>query len=392
MSDTPRPTAQPRPAEAASPAEQPHPVEASRPAEAARPTGKTRVAVVYGGRSTEHSVSCVSAGAIMAHLDRDKYDIVPIGITQDGTWTRGVDSGLEIVGGKLPTVAYDDELSLSLNPATRGQIYNVTRGQLHATVDVIFPVLHGPYGEDGTVQGLFELSDIPYVGTGVLSSAAGMDKEFTKKLMVAAGLPVTAEVILRERAALTDAEKANLGLPVFVKPARGGSSIGVSKVTDWDQLPAAVALARQSDDKVVVEAEIVGAEVEVGVLEYPDGSLLASVPAMLNGTGSSAEGFYGFETKYLDNVVTATIPAPFEPAVIQQLKDMAIETFQALECTGLSRVDFFVTDHGPVLNEINTLPGFTPISMYPQVFAATGVPYETLLDTLIATALARPHR
>lgn len=352
-------------------------------------TSKTRVAVVYGGRSTEHSVSCVSAGAIMAHLDADKYDIVPIGITREGAWTPGTREGLAIVDGRLPEVTMGDELAISLNPATRGQVFNVSTGELHAEFDVVFPVLHGPYGEDGTVQGMLELAGIPYVGPGVLASAAGMDKEFTKKLAVAEGIPVTAEVILRDgRRELTEAEKAELGLPVFVKPARGGSSIGISKVNSWDEFPAAAALAYDNDSKVIVEAQIVGQEVEVGVLQYPDGSLLASVPALLNGIENSPEGFYGFETKYLDDVVTASIPAPLEPAVIQQLKDLAIHAFRACDCKGLSRVDFFVTPEGPFFNEINTMPGFTPISMYPQVFAASGVPYEELLDTLIQTALA----
>lgn len=349
---------------------------------------KIRVAVVYGGRSSEHSVSCVSAGAVMNHLDKDRYEVVPIGITRDGAWTAGTTEGLEIVDGKLPEVELGDELTLSLNPLTRGQFYNVTRGEVFAEVDVIFPVLHGPFGEDGTIQGLFELSGVPYVGTGVLSSAAGMDKEFTKKLMVAEGLPVTAEVILREGATLDDTQKDRLGLPVFVKPARGGSSIGISKVTDWADLPAAIALAQESDDKVIVETEIRGDEVEVGVLEYPDGRVVASVPAKLNGTEDSDEGFYGFETKYLDNVVSPTIPAPFDDETTAALQSMALKTFRALDCRGLSRVDFFVTDRGPVLNEINTMPGFTPISMYPQVFKATGVDYETLLDTLVRTALA----
>ncbi|MEX3514276.1 D-alanine--D-alanine ligase family protein [Corynebacterium sp. LK2536] len=349
---------------------------------------KIRVAVVYGGRSTEHSVSCISAGAVMSHLPHDKYKVVPVGITREGLWTPGTTEGLQLNDGVLPEVTAGDELSLSLTPSSRGRFVNVTRGEVYADVDVIFPVLHGPFGEDGTIQGLFEMSSVPYVGTGVLSSATGMDKEFTKKLMVAEGLPVTPEVILRDRSELTEEEKSVLGLPVFVKPARGGSSIGISKVTDWEQLPEAIRLARESDEKVIVEKEIVGSEVEVGVLQYPDGKLLASVPALLNGTGDSEEGFYGFETKYLDNVVSATIPAPFETEVIDELKQLALETFQALDCKGLSRVDFFVTDQGPVLNEINTMPGFTPISMYPQVLAASGVDYETLLDTLIETALA----
>lgn len=349
---------------------------------------RIRVAVVYGGRSTEHSVSCVSAGAIMSNLDPEQFEVVPIGITQSGRWTAGRTEGLEIVDRKLPEVELGDELALSLAPETRGQFHNVTTGTLHAEVDVIFPVLHGPYGEDGTVQGLFELSGIPFVGPGVLASAAGMDKEFTKKLLVAEGLPVTEEVILRKRDDLTEAERAVIGLPAFVKPARGGSSIGVSKIDSWDELPAAIEEARASDEKVLVEKQLVGAEVEVGVLQYPDGSMLASVPAQLNGIEDSEEGFYGFETKYLDDVVTATIPAPLEPALIENLKALSIKAFKALDCGGLARVDFFVTEDGPVINEINTMPGFTPISMYPQVLAASGVPYGELLSTLVHSALA----
>ncbi|AMJ44746.1 D-alanine--D-alanine ligase family protein [Corynebacterium stationis] len=352
-------------------------------------TSKTRVAVIYGGKSTEHSVSCVTAGAIMNNLDPQRYEIVPIAITREGTWTIGVTEGLEIKDGKLPEVEEADELTVSLNPQGAGQIHNVTRGTLHAEVDVAFPALHGVNGEDGTIQGVFEMAGIPYVGPGVMASAVGMDKEFMRKLMAAEGLPVTRDVILRGRTELTEEEKDFLGLPVFVKPARGGSSIGVSKVSSWDELDTAIAEAAKSDDKVIVEAELIGAEVEVGVLEYPDGKLVASVPAKLNGTEDSEEGFYGFDTKYLDNTVTATIPAPFDDDTIKSIQDLAIETFKSLNCEGLSRIDFFVTDNGPMINEINTLPGFTPISMYPQVFLASGVSYPELLDTLLATALAK---
>ena len=352
-------------------------------------TSKTRVAVIYGGKSTEHSVSCVTAGAIMNNLDPQRYEIVPIAITREGTWTIGVTEGLEIKDGKLPEVEEADELTVALNPQGAGQIHNVTRGTLHAEVDVAFPALHGVNGEDGTIQGVFEMAGIPYVGPGVMASAVGMDKEFMRKLMAAEGLPVTRDVILRGRTELTEEEKDFLGLPVFVKPARGGSSIGVSKVSSWDELDAAIAEAAKSDDKVIVEAELIGAEVEVGVLEYPDGKLVASVPAKLNGTEDSEEGFYGFDTKYLDNTVTATIPAPFDDDTIKSIQDLAIETFKSLNCEGLSRIDFFVTDNGPMINEINTLPGFTPISMYPQVFLASGVSYPELLDTLLATALAK---
>ena len=352
-------------------------------------TSKTRVAVIYGGKSTEHSVSCVTAGAIMNNLDPQRYEIVPIAITREGTWTIGVTEGLEIKDGKLPEVEEADELTVSLNPQGAGQIHNVTRGTLHAEVDVAFPALHGVNGEDGTIQGVFEMAGIPYVGPGVMASAVGMDKEFMRKLMAAEGLPVTRDVILRGRTELTEEEKDFLSLPVFVKPARGGSSIGVSKVSSWDELDTAIAEAAKSDDKVIVEAELIGAEVEVGVLEYPDGKLVASVPAKLNGTEDSEEGFYGFDTKYLDNTVTATIPAPFDDATIKSIQNLAIETFKSLNCEGLSRIDFFVTDNGPMINEINTLPGFTPISMYPQVFLASGVSYPELLDTLLATALAK---
>ena len=225
------------------------------------------------------------------------------------------------------------------------------------------------------------------MGPGVLASACGMDKEYTKKLVSAAGIPVTREVILDRARELTDAERDHLGLPVFVKPANGGSSIGVSKVTSWEELPAAVALALESDDKVIVEAELVGDEVEVGVLERPDGTVTASVPAKLNGTEDSAEGFYGFETKYLEEGVTASIPAPYSDELIAQLQQMAVTCFHALDCKSLARVDFFVTDRGPVLNEVNTMPGFTAISMYPQVWAATGLEYPQLLDTLVRTVL-----
>ncbi|WP_408931535.1 D-alanine--D-alanine ligase family protein [Corynebacterium sp. YSMAA1_1_D6] len=348
-----------------------------------------RVAVVYGGRSSEHSVSCISAGAIMAHLDPAKYEVLPIGITQDGTWTQGTREGLDIVDGRLPEVELQDELALSLNPSTRGRIHNVTRHEHYAEVDVIMPVLHGPFGEDGTVQGLFELSGIPYVGAGVLASAAGMDKEFAKKLLVAEGLPVAPQVVLSGETTLEKEQKERLGLPVFVKPARGGSSIGVSKVSSWGDFGAAVKLAYESDDKVLVEPEINGAEVEVGVLEHPDGSLQASVPAQLLGTTDSDEGFYDFDAKYIDEGVSAQIPAPLGEERSAEIRQRAVEAFRALGAAGLSRVDFFVTEDAYFINEINTFPGFTPISMYPQVFAAVGVSYEELLDTLIQTALAR---
>lgn len=352
-------------------------------------TKPIKIAIIYGGRSSEHSVSCISAGAIMSHLDPEKYELYPIGITQQGTWTVGESDPekLRSTNGIMPTVTLTKEVFLAADPARRGQ-FRFADGSEHVTVDVIFPVLHGLYGEDGTIQGLFELSGVPYVGTGVLSSACGMDKEYTKKLLAAEGLPVGKEVILRGEETLTQADCQLLGLPVYVKPARGGSSIGISRVTRWEDMDAALREARQYDTKVIVESEIIGDEVECGVLEYPDGTVVASVPAQLVNTSVGHEGFYGFDAKYVDGDVSAMIPAPLDDAATRLIQSLAREAFQALQCSGLARVDFFVTQAGPVLNEVNTMPGFTPISMYPQVFAASGVPYAELLDTLIAQALA----
>ena len=352
-------------------------------------TKPIKIAIIYGGRSSEHSVSCISAGAIMSHLDPEKYELYPIGITQQGTWTVGESDPekLRSTNAVMPTVTLTKEVSLAVDPACRGQ-FRFADGSEHVMVDVIFPVLHGLYGEDGTIQGLFELSGVPYVGTGVLSSACGMDKEYTKKLLAAEGLPVGKEVILRGEETLTQADCQLLGLPVYVKPARGGSSIGISRVTRWEDMDAALREARQYDTKVIVESEIIGDEVECGVLEYPDGTVVASVPAQLVNTSVGHEGFYGFDAKYVDGDVSAMIPAPLDDAATRLIQSLAREAFQALQCSGLARVDFFVTQAGPVLNEVNTMPGFTPISMYPQVFAASGVPYAELLDTLIARALA----
>ncbi|MDY5784929.1 D-alanine--D-alanine ligase family protein [Corynebacterium sp.] len=349
-----------------------------------------RIAVIYGGQSTEHSISCISAGSIMAELDRERYEIFPVGITREGAWVVGeIDP---IASATLPEVREGREIALSLNPARRGEFVDAFTGESIATVDVVFPVLHGKYGEDGTIQGMFELSGIPYVGPGVMASACSIDKEYTKKLAVQAGLNVTREVVLEDNSGLSAEQREYLGLPVFVKPASGGSSIGVSKVTTWDEIDAALATAFETDNKVVVEAEVIGDEVEVGVLEYPDGSVVASVPAKLNGTDDGAEGFYGFETKYLEDGVTATIPAPYDEATIDELRSLAVRTFRGLNCKGLARVDFFVTENGPVLNEINTMPGFTPISMYPQMWQASGLTYGQLLDALITTSLGHSER
>ena len=358
-------------------------------------TDRIRVAVVFGGRSSEHAISCVSAGSVLRHLDRERFDVVPVGIAPDGAWVLGTDDPdrLTITDRTLPQVdAGAPALALPGDP-TRGGLIRLDRGaagEVLAGVDVVFPVLHGPFGEDGTVQGLLEMAGLPYVGAGVLASAAGMDKEFTKKLLAAEGLPAGTLVVLRPGTATpTGAERERLGLPVFVKPARAGSSVGITKVSDWAELDAAIAVARAHDPKVLVEAAVVGREIECGVLELPDGTLRASVPAEIRLVGGSSE-FYDFDAKYLDDVCEFDIPAKLDDVVAEQLREMAIAAFRALDCQGLARVDFFVGEGGELtVNEVNTMPGFTPISMYPRMWAHTGVDYRTLLSTLVDTALAR---
>jgi len=283
---------------------------------------------------------------------------------------------------------------LPADPQRSGELVSLSPGanEVLASVDVVFPVLHGPYGEDGTIQGLLELAGVPYVGAGVLASAAGMDKEFTKKLFAAEGLPVGDYAVLRPtRSTLEPEERERLGLPVFVKPARGGSSIGVSRVASWDQLAAAVADARRHDPKVVVEAAITGRELECGVLEMPDGSVEASTLGEIRvaGVRGREDSFYDFATKYLDDAAELDVPAKVDDDIADAVRELAIRAFKAIDGQGLARVDFFLTDDGPVLNEINTMPGFTTISMYPRMFAASGVDYPTLLATMVETALAR---
>lgn len=357
-----------------------------------------RVAVVFGGRSNEHAISCVSAGSILRNLDPERFDVVAIGITPQGSWvlTDGDPDALAISNRQLPEVTAESgtELALPADPRRSGQLVSLTTGagEVLASVDVVFPVLHGPYGEDGTVQGLLELAGVPYVGAGVLASAAGMDKEFTKKLFAAEGLPVGPYAVLRpSRSTLRPDECERLGLPVFVKPARGGSSIGVTRVTSWDDLAAAIAIARRHDPKVIVEAAITGREVECGVLEMPDGTIEASTLGEIRvvGVKGREDSFYDFATKYLDDAAELDVPAKVDDDIVDTIRQLAIRAFKAVDCQGLARVDFFLTDDGPVLNEINTMPGFTTISMYPRMWAASGVDYPTLLATMVETALAR---
>jgi len=353
---------------------------------------RTKVAVIFGGKSNEHSVSCVSAGSVLKHIDSERYDVVPVGITSEGAWVLGAADldELAITGRVLPSVDKNSTaLTLSADPTRAGALVSLDgsdAGTVLASVDVVFPLLHGPYGEDGTLQGLLELAGVPYVGPGVLASAAGMDKEFTKKLLAAEGLPVGRQVVLRRGVdALTAEQQDFLGLPAFVKPARGGSSIGITRITSWDQLSRAVDHARQHDPKVIVEGAIHGREVECGVLEFPDGSVRASVVAEIRMPDAPADDhtFYDFDSKYLDDVCEFDVPAALSANVSEDIRRIAVDAFHALDCQGLARVDLFVTEDGPVINEINTMPGFTPISMYPKLWQVAGLSYADLIDRLI---------
>ncbi len=362
---------------------------------------RARVAVVFGGRSTEHAVSCVSAGSVLAAIDRERYDVVPVGISREGRWVLAADDPqrLAITGGELPEVAGDGAaVVLSGDPTHRGlAVYEP--GQMPqelGEVDVVLPLLHGPYGEDGTLQGLLELAGVPYVGSGVFASAAAMDKGHMKTLLQGAGLPVGPYAVVTPRAWATDKAAvretvAALGFPVFVKPARAGSSVGISKVHGPDELDEAIETARSHDPRVVIEANLSGREIECGVLEGLDGAPPeASLPGEVV-VGGDHE-FYDFAAKYLpDEGTDLIVPAELSDDVVAEVQDLSCRAFETLGCEGLARVDFFLTRDGSVvINEVNTMPGFTPVSMFPLMWKASGLDYPALVDRLVQTALARP--
>ena len=349
---------------------------------------RIRVGVLYGGRSSEHAISVLSAGCVLDALDPARYDVVTIGITPTGAWLpTSVDPAqLRIANRQLPSVA--EPTGGAVTPFGSGPDSALDR---LAGLDVVIPMLHGANGEDGTVQGMLELAGVPYVGSGVLASAAAMDKAFAKTVLSAAGLPVTPAMVVRRGRPVRTMDVQHLGLPLFVKPARTGSSVGISRVTDYDGLAEALELAFRHDDKALIETGITGRELECGVLQDADGSVSASLPAEIR----LRPGFdwYSFEAKYLEDSSDFDIPAQIGEAAVKQVQDVACQAFEVLECAGLARVDGFWTPDGQfVLNEVNTMPGFTPISMYPKMWAETGVSYPELLDRLIATALARGKR
>ena len=352
---------------------------------------RIRIAVVYGGRSCEHPISVLSAGSVLAALDPAKYEVSTLGITRAGGWVRTdvQPQQLQAAGQTLPEVL-PDGAEVALRPGSGAvAVFDAASAvRVLDSVDLVFPVLHGAYGEDGTIQGLLEMAGVGYVGSGVLASAAAMDKAFTKTMLHAAGLDVGRYLVLRPGEPVGEQALAELGLPVFVKPARAGSSIGITKVRSADELPAALKLAFEHDSKVLVEAAVPGREIECGVLQDADGTVSASLPAEIRLRPDY--DWYSFEAKYLEDASEFDIPADVGPDTVQAIQDASCRAFRALDCAGLARVDFFLTPAGRlVVNEVNTMPGFTAISMYPKMWEASGVEYPELLDRLIATALAQ---
>jgi D-alanine-D-alanine ligase len=361
---------------------------------------RVRVAVVFGGRSSEHAISCVSAGSVIAALDPEKYEVIPIGITPDGRWVlESGEPGHLALGpaGELPAVTSDREVALTPNADLVVHDASDVPTSL-GEVDVVFPVMHGPWGQDGTLQGLLELAEVRYVGAGVLSSAVGTDKAIMKLLFSAQGLPVLPWVLVRpgewkrDPAAVSEAVSA-LHYPVFVKPARAGSSFGISRVDSPEELGGAIEAAEQFDPKVIVEAAAVDArEVEIGVLQgldgaHPETSVIAEILV------DPAHEFYDFDAKYLPGENTALeVPADLEEEIAAKVRSLALRAFAALDVEGLARVDFFVFPEGGrvVLNEVETMPGFTSTSMFPLMWAASGMSYPELVDRLVQLALQRP--
>lgn len=352
---------------------------------------KIRVGVIFGGRSGEHEVSLVSARSVMAAMDKEKYEVVPIGITKEGRWIAGPGSVAALEAGQSVAAHH---AALLGDPTQKGLLplgETETPARRRIEVDVIFPVLHGPYGEDGTVQGLLELAGIPYVGAGVLGSALGMDKAVMKDVFKSHGLPIVDYRVYkrldlgRDQQRVEDEIERELGYPCFVKPANLGSSVGVTKVHERTEIGHALALAAVYDRKIIVERGVNAREIECSVLgnDEPIASVLGEI--------IPCNEFYDYNAKYVDEDSELIIPADFPPDTAERIRDMAIRAFVALDCAGMARVDFLV-DRDTLdvyVNELNTIPGFTPISMYPRLWEASGIPYTKLIDRLIELALAR---
>ncbi len=345
-----------------------------------------RIAIICGGRSSEHEISCTSAGGVLSAIDRNAYEPVLIGISKTGKWfLLAEDHPLSINGATLPTVPETGTpVVLSVDGfSAEGKNLNI---------DIAFPVLHGPYGEDGTIQGLLEMADIPYVGSGVLASAVAMDKSFAKPIFASHGIKVAAGFVAREsdwQKSKTEIQKAadQLGYPVFVKPARGGSSRGTTKVKSAADFAAALDEAHRFDPKAIVEQEITGSEIECAVLEI-NGEAKASLVGRIK--IDSKYEFYDFQAKYLDGATTIELPAPIDKKIADEIREKAVAAFISLGCSGLARVDFFLTPNNEmVINELNTMPGFTATSVFPKMWEATGVSYTQIITHLLQAALTR---
>jgi D-alanine-D-alanine ligase len=337
---------------------------------------RIRVAVLAGGRSSEHEISLASARSVLEALDPERYEAVTVAIGRDGRWELGPGQSRPVLGtgqGTRPAETL---------PIRTGESAPATL----ANVDVVLPILHGPFGEDGTVQGLLELADVPYVGAGVAASALCMDKDLFKKVMRDSGVPVTEHVALR----LGDEIRNPFGYPVFVKPARLGSSVGITKVHDESELAPAVELARRHDEKVLVEEFVAGMEVECGVLGNRVPPPIASLPGRID---TLDHEWYDFASKYDEDGMDLVIPPELPQGTIERVQQLSVDAFVASECEGMARVDFFVREGGEVVvNELNTIPGFTSTSVYAKLFEASGIPYAQLLDRLVDLALERHER
>jgi D-alanine-D-alanine ligase len=350
---------------------------------------KIKVAILFGGRSAEHEVSLESAINVINAVDKDKYEPVLIGIDRQGTWFRNENALLLLKSGNADWIHLDEgnrEIAL-MSSKDHGQLLDLKNREWVEPIDVIFPVLHGPYGEDGSIQGLSRLANVPCVGAGILGSAVCMDKDVAKRILREAGIAVAEFVTIRGKGDLDrqieEIEKT-LEYPLFVKPANMGSSVGISRVMNWDELYPAIDLAFEYDTKVVVEQEIAGREIECSVLgnENP----MASVPGEI----VTKEGFYSYDSKYIDeDGAVLIIPADIDPETIERIQTVALRAFERLECSGMARVDMFLSDQGEIyVNEVNSIPGFTRISMYPKLWEASGISYPDLIDRLISLAIA----
>ncbi|WP_152396497.1 D-alanine--D-alanine ligase [Paenibacillus guangzhouensis] len=354
---------------------------------------KTRVGLIYGGKSGEHEVSLSTAFAVMKAFDYSKYEIVPFYITKDGEWRNGPVLQAPVEHSGLLQYEADENkpAGSAIMPLFSDASRSVASSNSAQHIDVMFPLLHGTFGEDGTIQGLFEIANVPYVGAGVLASAVGMDKVIMKKLFAQAGLPqcmyryFTRKQWEKDPSYHTIEIEVSLGYPCFIKPANLGSSVGISKARNREELVAAIELALRYDRKVIVEEFIDAREIEVSVLGNEEPR--ASVPGEI----TSSSEFYDYQAKYTDGNSSMMIPANISPELTEELRSLAIRAFQAIDGSGLSRIDFFVQKHDNqiMINEVNTMPGFTPFSMYPLMWRETGVSYQELLDTLIQLALER---